>query len=116
LTDSGTGRVETTIKESETDVLVVFETSNGERFALHIENKVESGKFTPHQAQLYSQRARHWIDNPKYGNYRDFETILIAPRTFYERHEAVVNEYFNRFVAHEDIAAFIPLFGGPQAE
>jgi hypothetical protein len=116
LSNPVTGRIDTTIKESETDVLVVFEASTGERFALHVENKIGMGRFTLLQAELYPQRAAHWAGNPKYGNYREFETVLVAPRVFYERNEVAVKQFFHRFVPHEDFAAFIPLFGGPNAE
>ena len=107
--DPTTGEVVTTIKEGETDVLVVFTTANGLRFALHIENKVSVGKFMPEQPELYSVRARQWMGNPKYQSYTDFETVLVAPKMFYQRNESACR-LFDRYIPHEDIAQFIPLF------
>lgn len=108
--NSQTGLPEKSIKESETDVLVVFQTQDNKSFALHIENKLGNGKFTPLQPELYAQRAAQWVGNPKYGSYTDFETVLVAPHVFHERNESAA-KHFNRFIAHEEIARFIPLFG-----
>jgi hypothetical protein len=107
--DPTTGEAVTTIKEGETDVLVVFTTANGLRFALHIENKVSVGKFMPEQPELYAVRARQWLGNPKYQSYTDFETVLVAPKAFYHRNEQACR-VFDRYIPHEDIAQFIPLF------
>jgi hypothetical protein len=110
-TNPHTGISETSIKESETDVLVVFRAPDGKVFALHIENKTGAGKFTPLQPELYALRAEQWAKNPKYGYYTDFETVLVAPHAFFQRNEAAARS-FDRFISHEDIAAFIPAFGG----
>ena len=107
--DPETGKLEKIIRESETDVLVVFEAEGNKRFALHIENKLGNGKFTLGQPRNYTVRAKHWAGNPKYGNYTEFETVLVAPKEFYERNieEARI---FDRFISHEEIASFIPIF------
>ena len=107
--DPITGESVTTIKEGETDVLVVFTAVNGLRFALHIENKVSIGKFMPEQPELYAVRARQWLGNPKYESYTDFETVLVTPKAFYHRNEQACR-VFDRYIPHEDIAQFIPLF------
>lgn len=107
--DPITGESVTIIKEGETDVLVVFTTTNGQRFALHIENKVSFGKFMPDQPELYAVRAHQWMGNPKYQSYTDFETVLVAPKMFYQRNESACR-LFHRYIPHEDIAQFIPLF------
>ncbi len=111
VTDPATGRQESLTRESETDVLLVCCASSGQRFALHIENKLANGRFEPLQAELYSPRGKHWLRREEYGYYEDFETILVAPCVFYECNKQSVDQHFDRFVAHEDIAAFIPLFG-----
>lgn len=105
-----TGLTETTRKECETDVLVVLKAEDGEILALHIENKIASGKFTALQPELYRPRAEQWKDNPKYQNYSDFQTILVAPKVFYDRSRTQA-DLFDCFITHEDIARFIPLFG-----
>ncbi|WP_449427763.1 hypothetical protein [Rhodanobacter umsongensis] len=104
-----TGASEISLKESETDVLVVFQAQDEEFLALHIENKIGSGKFTALQPELYAPRAEHWKGNPKYGAYTDYQTILVAPRIFQERNKFQAH-IFDCFIAHEEIAGFIPLF------
>jgi hypothetical protein len=109
-TDPETGITETSRKECETDVLVVLHTQDNEAVALHIENKIEAGKFTALQPELYAPRAEQWKGNPKYQSYTDFQTVLVAPNAFRDRNLAQAN-LFDCFIAHEDIARFIPLFG-----
>lgn len=105
-----TGSTEVIEREGETDVLVVFETSRKRRVALHIENKLESGRFTHLQPELYSARAAAWKESPKYENYEDWETVLVAPQSFYERHSEDARK-FGSFISHEELATFIPEFG-----
>lgn len=95
--------------ESETDILVVFRKPDLTRFALHIENKLASGTFTPDQPDLYAGRARRMAGNPKYGDYSDFETVLIAPRKFYERWPEG-SAKFDCYVSHEDISTRLQEF------
>ena len=109
ITNPETGTEETSRKECETDVLVVFETEQGDRIALHIENKIGTGKFTALQPELYRPRAEQWKNNPKYQNYTDFDTVLVAPKQFQERNEAQA-ALFGSFIAHEEIAEFISAF------
>jgi hypothetical protein len=97
--------------QSETDILIVLEDgATQERFALHIENKLANGRYTPNQPQLYLERAEDWRDDPRYGSYDEYETVLIAPHVFH-RGNIERSAPFHRFVAHEEIAAFIPEFG-----
>jgi hypothetical protein len=107
------GSIDIIKREGETDVLAVFETSSRRRVALHIENKLAGGKFTEYQPELYAARAAAWTGHPKYENYEDWETILMAPCSFHERFPAECSK-FDRFVAHEELAAFIEEFG-PQS-
>ena len=101
--------VEEIIRESETDILVVFQTNDFIRFALHIENKLAGGKFTPLQPELYAERAKLWLQNPKYKEYTDYETVLLAPIHFHEKwiHES---KKFGCYISHEDIAKHVPAF------
>ena len=107
-----TGDREVVVKESETDVLVVFDTRNKRRVALHIENKLLSGRFTLLQPEFYSARADKWKFNPNYESYEDWETVLVAPRQFFERFKAESMKFGKR-IAHEDIAIHVPLFAAP---
>lgn len=109
VTDPHSGQSSTERRESETDVLAVFATDDGYRFALHIENKLASGAFTPNQPEMYPIRAEKWKGLARYENYQDFETILVAPRAFYERNKEKAG-LFHRYISHESIAAFIPEF------
>jgi hypothetical protein len=104
-----TGVVEKVIKEGETDILVVFQTDAGRKVAIHLENKIAAGKFTLGQPELYVARAESWVGNPKYCSYEDYEIILIAPLAFYERN-TIDAKKFGCYVAHEEIAAYIPIF------
>jgi hypothetical protein len=106
-----TGEDETISREGETDVLVVFELpDNKSRFALHLENKIASGSFTDLQPEVYRARAEKWKGNPKYGNYIDWETVLVAPHSFFDRNKTDATK-FDSYVSHEDIARYVPLFG-----
>jgi hypothetical protein len=109
IIDPATGESRTTQVESETDVLVVFTRPNSTRFALHIENKLAGGSFTPQQPERYRSRACFWLGNPKYCSYSDFETVLIAPQTFFDDNPAEAKK-FDRYISHEQIAAHLPSF------
>ena len=109
-----TGLEEMSLKECETDVLVVLQAEDNEHLALHIENKTAGGKFTLLQPELYQLRAEQWKGNPKYQSYTDFDTVLVAPTRFQERNVAQAS-LFGSFIAHEEIAEYIPLFGSVQS-
>jgi hypothetical protein len=109
-----TGEMETLIKECETDVLAVFATSSGRRLALHVENKLAGGRFTPYQPELYLARKSQWKGRDKLGAYTDATTVLIAPQKFYERFtdRSVI---FDSYISHEDISEYLPDFGAQNA-
>jgi hypothetical protein len=97
-------------RESETDILIVFEyRDRPARFALHIENKRLSDRFQPDQPELYYERAKDWLNVPKWGSYQDFEVLLIAPRKFYAKYREQ-SDIFHHYVSHEEITEFIPEF------
>jgi len=104
-----TGKTEQIKRDSETDVLVVFESSTKKKFALHIENKLSKGHFTQYQPELYSERAKLWLGDKKYCEYTDYETVLIAPINFYKRNFEDAKK-FDRFVSHEEISILLPIF------
>jgi hypothetical protein len=96
-------------QERETDIFLVFEDlSDGLRFALHIENK-QDAKFAPGQAEDYEPRARWMMGLPRYLNYRDFQTMLIAPASFRQMNQQKA-DLFHCYVSYEDIGRFIPDF------
>ena len=102
-------RSKKTGKDSETDILLVFETPDT-RFALHLENKTPAMRgFRPNQPQDYQERATDWLNTPKWGSYRDFEIGIIAPLVFRAANKAEC-DVFHRFLSYEEIAAWIPEF------
>ena len=104
-----TGENETVIRESETDVLVVFETEDNRSIALHIENKLADGTYTQYQPELYGERAKLWLNTEKYSNYSDFETVLVAPIEFYANNFKE-SQCFDKFISYEEIAILLPEF------
>ena len=111
--NSNTGELEVLSKQCETDVLAVFETIDGRRLALHVENKLANGSFTPLQPELYKERMTQWQGRSKLGSYTEATTVLVAPKVFYERYRSEAST-FESYVSHEDIAAHLPLFSGVQ--
>lgn len=109
LPNMGSGALEMIEREGETDVLLVFEGASGKRAAFHVENKRSSGSFTVYQPEVCAARAEHWVGNPSYGSYHLWETVLLAPLSFYQRNLADARK-FTTFISHEDVAAFIPSF------
>lgn len=98
-----------TKRQSETDVLLVVSDQNGQLLGIHIENKVGAGKFTDLQPEMYAHRAAHWIGNPRYGGYVDFETLLLAPVAFRLRNASQA-ALFGCFISHEEVGQHVPLF------
>lgn len=97
-------------EQRETDIFLVFQIeANGKRFALHIENKRENGKFSDGQAEGYGPRARHMMSKDEYLDYSDFETVLIAPSTFRKKYREEC-DLFGAYISYEEIANFIPEF------
>ncbi len=99
-------------KESETDIFAAFEIADTkQRFALHIENKLAVSAFLPNQAETYPVRARHMLKNTKSArlNCTDFETVLIAPRSFRDAYREEC-DLFGCYIPHEDIAEFVAEF------
>ncbi len=90
---------------------MVFEViSTGKRFALHVENKRDNYKFNPGQAAAYSPRARHMLNRAEFLSHSDFETVLLAPVAFRNRHAPEAG-IFDVFVSYEEVARFLPSFG-----
>jgi len=98
-------------KDSETDVFLVFERADSlERFALHVENKMGNGSFTQNQAESYAVRAKHMMRmHERLFGYIDFDTMLIAPQSFQERHKEQA-ELFGAYLSYEEIGHYIPDF------
>ena len=104
-----TGEHEAITRDSETDVLVVYEDPLGNRHALHIENKLANGKYTPYQPEFYALRAAAWIGNEKYGGYSEYETVLVSPIEFYSNNFEA-SQQFDKFVSYEEVGLLLPEF------
>lgn len=110
VSDPQTGEPQEITRDGETDLLVVFrEDDSNARFALHIENKRIHGRFMPYQPEAYVNRAERWRGLERYGNYTEFETVLVAPRAIRTKYPRECAQ-FGCFVAHEDIVPYIGIF------
>ena len=105
---------EEVVRDAETDVLAIYEAQDGRRIALHIENKLAGGAFTPHQPASYRERLAQWRGRPKLGRYQDATSVLVAPQVFYDRN-IEESKAFDAFVSHEAIAEHLPAFAGGSA-
>ncbi len=94
--------------ESETDLFFVFQHQEM-RFAIHIENKPRHGKISLKQASDYRRRAAFMSNDPRWLDYSDFETILLAPKSLIETNPEEASQ-FDRCVFYESVAPFVPLF------
>ncbi len=101
-------------KARETDIFMVFDAPTDQhRFALHIENKRDSYKFNEGQAAAYAPRAQSMLNKPEYLSHADFQTVLLAPMRFHDRHEAEAS-LFDVFISYEAVARFLPAFATAQ--
>ena len=105
-----TGATSLQNRQSETDVLLVLRAKDGATLGVHVENKIGTGSFTADQPEMYWHRANHWLNNPHYGNYSEFDTVLVAPAAFLATHPEQA-ACFGCRVSHEELARYIPLFG-----
>jgi hypothetical protein len=114
LPNDQTGETEIVERQGETDVLFVFVFENHpeHRLALHIENKLASGKFTRFQAEVYRARAAKWVGDVRYGNYEDWDSVLLAPMSFLRQHASVAQN-FGTCIAHEEVAEYVHSFRLP---
>jgi hypothetical protein len=103
------GLIETLKKDRETDVLAIYETNDGRRLALHIENKLLNGAFTPHQPESYRERLEQWRLRKKLGMYVEATSVLIAPKAFYDSNLSAAS-VFEAYISHEQIGQYINAF------
>lgn len=94
--------------ENETDIFLVLE-AEGERFAIHVENKPPHGKLGMKQAVDYRRRAAFKANSDDWLNYSDFEVLLLAPEQFINRHPECAAQ-FDRCITYEEVSEFVPIF------
>lgn len=98
--------------QGETDIFAVFEDPAAGRFAVHVENKPPHGVLGFAQAAAYRRRAAFKANDPRWLDYSDFETVLLAPAAFLGAHGECLRQ-FDRGIAYEEVASFVPAFGIP---
>jgi hypothetical protein len=76
---------------------------------LHIENKLATGAFTPNQPEMYPLRAQLWVNKQKYKNYKDWDTVLVAPSSLTQKFAADAAK-FCAVITHEEIADHVEAF------
>jgi hypothetical protein len=82
--------------------VVLFEgTGDGNRFALHIEDKVNA-PLQPEQIARYRLRADRAVRD---GEYTDYEVILCSPEGYCPEHRKEMS--FDSFVSYEEIGGFL---------
>lgn len=109
------GELEVLSRQCETDVLAVFQTSDGRRLALHIENKLSNGRFTHLQPELYRERLQQWKNRPKLGQYSDATSVLVAPEAFVAKHRGE-SLMFESYVSHEELGEHLRAFRNSPAQ
>lgn len=85
----------------ESDLIAIYEHSEGQRFALMIEDKIDA-PLQPQQAERYRLRAEREI---KLGQCSTYAVILCAPRHYLDHSEGIGG--FDGTVSFEEIAAFL---------
>jgi hypothetical protein len=102
--------------ERETDLLAIFETPDGFRFALHVEVKSPEDDFQIDQAQDYGRRAKCWMGPGRAPQrvleHADAATVLCCERRFAVR-DPEQARFFESVVAFEDVAAHISPYPDP---
>jgi hypothetical protein len=95
----------------ETDLLAIFESSEGSRFAIHIEVKQPSDRFPTKkdQAANYVKRARCWIATPPRAvlPHADADTLLLCSEKKLGEYAAHLSK-FGGVITFEELRARFP--------
>jgi hypothetical protein len=84
----------------ETDLLFVFDSNEGQRYALLIENKIDAPP-QPQQAERYRKRGEH---GKKQGLWDEYETVIMAPKRYLE--SARNSSGYGAVIPYEAVMAF----------
>ena len=82
----------------ESDLVVLFETDGGDRFALHIEDKINA-PLQPDQAARYRIRGEKGVHDKEYST---FEVVLCAPEKYFHNHSGA--DGFDSRIAYESVS------------
>lgn len=93
----------------ESDLIVIYQKEDGQRFALLVEDKVDA-PLQPDQAARYRQRADR---DGKLGLYSDYEVILCAPRHYIESRSDLGE--FDKLIPLEQVAQMLHVLGDSRA-
>lgn len=88
---------------------MVFDDDQGNRFALHIENKPNWGKFLAGQAEAYAPRALQMANQPKFLSYSESTTILICPESF-QKSNSTACGHFEAVITFEEVGRYVKAF------
>jgi hypothetical protein len=95
---------------SSTKMLFIFEVEQTKlRFALHVENVAEGAALSASEKGSYRMIAEAMMNQERFLNYMDFETVLLAPQALIVGDARTLN--FDRRVPYETVAGFVPQFG-----
>lgn len=83
-----------------------------ERFALHVENRLEA-PFTDGQAADYEPQARHMLNKPRYLSCGDFATMLLCLKAYAEKLDHTM--FFDAVLHHQEAGIYVPEFAARSA-
>lgn len=96
-----------------TSMLFIFEVEQTKlRFALHVEGAMSADGLAASEQGSYRTTAQAMMNQERYLNYMDFETVLLAPQALIVGDARTLN--FDRRIPFETVAGFVPQFGGGQ--
>lgn len=95
---------------SATKMLFVFEVEQTNlRFALHVESVTNCEALSASENGSYKTLAQAMMNQDRFLNYMDFETVLLAPQALIVGDARTLN--FDRRIPFETVAGFVPQFG-----
>jgi hypothetical protein len=94
----------------ESDLIVIYETEGGSRFALLIEDKVDA-PLQPEQVKRYRMRADRGAQQDLWT---DYEVILCAPAHYIQG--APELDEFDRRISFEEVANFLQIDASPRSQ
>jgi hypothetical protein len=94
----------------ESDLIILYQSEDGERFALLIEDKVDA-PLQPEQAERYRQRAER---ERSVGTYGDYEVVLCAPHHYISNRSDLGG--FDHLFSFEQLAELIRSSNDPRSD
>jgi hypothetical protein len=93
-----------------TNMLFVFEIEHTQlRFALHVARVNSAEELASFDDGSPRQLAQAMMNQERFQNYMDFETVLLAPQALITEDSRTLN--FDRRIPFETVAGFLPQYG-----